>query len=100
MSQRPRATGTVQIDNERIRVTEWRFPPGGETGHHRHEYDYCVVPITTGRLVLEEVDGTRDGRLVTGQSYSRLAGVEHNVVNPNDFEFVFIDIELKNPRPA
>ena len=28
------AVPTVQIDNERVRVTEWRFAPGAETGEH------------------------------------------------------------------
>ena len=37
------ATPTVFIDNERVRVTEWRFAPGAATGWHRHEYDYVVV---------------------------------------------------------
>ena len=26
---------------------------------------------------------------------SREAGVEHNVINANDFEFVFVELELK-----
>ena len=38
------AVPTVQIDNERTRVTEWRFAPGASTGYHRHEYDYVIVP--------------------------------------------------------
>jgi hypothetical protein len=32
---------------------------------------------------------------VAGKSYNRSVGVAHNVVNPNDFEFVFVEIELK-----
>jgi hypothetical protein len=32
---RPQAIPTVQISNERAIVTEWRFPPGAETGWHR-----------------------------------------------------------------
>ncbi len=95
MSERPRAVPTVKIDNARLRVTEWRFPPGGATGWHRHEYDYCVVPITTGRLRLDEPDGAREAELVTGQPYFREAGVEHDVVNINPFEFVFVDVEVK-----
>ena len=39
------AKSTVFIDNERTRVTEWRFAPGASTGWHRHEYDYVVVPL-------------------------------------------------------
>ena len=33
--------------------------------------------------------------LRTGVSYARQTGVEHDVINPNDFEFVFVEIELK-----
>ena len=93
---RPSAVGTTQIDNERLRVTEWRFAPGAATGWHRHAHDYVVVPMTTGPLLLVEPnDQTRTTHLVAGRSYSRPAGVEHDVVNVNDFEFVFIEIEIK-----
>jgi len=93
------AIATVQIDNERMRVTEWRFAPGAATGFHRHAYDYCVVPLTTGKLRIEGKDGVSEAELVTGRSYARLEGVEHDVVNANDFEFVFIEVELKEkPR--
>jgi mannose-6-phosphate isomerase-like protein (cupin superfamily) len=33
--------------------------------------------------------------LVAGEPYFRPAGVEHDVRNPNAFEFAFIEIELK-----
>jgi hypothetical protein len=36
-----------------------------------------------------------DNVLEAGASYSRAAGSAHNVVNVNDFEFRFIEIELK-----
>ena len=35
-----------------------------------------------------------------GVSYSRLKGVQHDVINPNDFEFVFIEVELKGTTQA
>lgn len=89
------AVPTVQIENERVIVTEWRFAPGAETGWHRHAYDYIVVPQTTGQLRIVYADSEGMSDLVTGQSYSRSNGVEHNVINPNDFEFVFVEIELK-----
>jgi beta-alanine degradation protein BauB len=89
-----KATPTVQVRNERVIVTEWRFPPGAQTGHHVHAYDYVVVPITAGTLRLDEPGGTRDVRLEAGASYARPAGVSHNVINPNDHEFRFVEIEL------
>jgi quercetin dioxygenase-like cupin family protein len=90
-----RAVSTVLIENDRVRVTEWRFEPGTGTGWHKHEFDYVVVPLVTGRLRLEEVDSTREVELATGLPYFREAGVEHDVVNANDYEFVFIETEIK-----
>lgn len=92
-----RAVATARIDNERVRVTEWRFAPGATTGFHRHEYDYVVVPMTTGRLASTGPAGGSVAELVIGLPYFRLAGVEHDVRNVNTFEFVFVEIELKTP---
>ena len=89
------AAATVLIDNERVRVTRWHFAPGAATGWHRHEYDYVIVPLTDGKLRLVEPDGERYSELETGVPYFRETGVEHDVVNANDHEFTFIEIELK-----
>jgi len=89
------ATPTIQLDNDRVIVTEWRFAPGADTGHHVHGLDYVVVPLSTGALRLVEPAGVRDVQLTAGVSYARGAGVAHNVVNVNDHEFRFIEIELK-----
>ena len=95
MTESGRAQSKVQVDNERVRVTEWRFAPGASTGWHRHAFDYVVVPLTEGTLRLEEPGGSREAKLVLGGSYAREAGVEHDVVNVNPFEFAFVEIELK-----
>ena len=89
------ATAHLQVDNDRVIVTEWRFAPGAETGHHVHGHDYVVVPLTTGILRLVEPTGTRDVELTAGVSYARQAGVAHNVINANDYPFSFIEIEVK-----
>ena len=94
---RPPATPTVQVDNERLKVTEWRFGPGAETGWHRHGYDYVVVPLTTGTLQLHDGKNDTFADLTAGRSYYRPVGVEHNVMNANEFEFVFVEIEFKTP---
>jgi quercetin dioxygenase-like cupin family protein len=95
MSTRPKAVPTVQVSNERFQVTEWRFAPGAETGWHRHEMDYVVVPMTAGTLLLETPDGNLEAPLQPGRSYSRSVGVEHNVVNASDHEVVFVEIEAR-----
>jgi len=90
------ATSTVLIDNERTRVTEWRFAPGASTGWHRHEYDYVVVPMVDGKLELSTgEDDKQVAELSTGVAYFRQVGVEHDVKNVNDFEYVFIEVEFK-----
>lgn len=95
MSATP-ATATVQVDNERVRVTEWSFTPGSATGYHRHEYDYVVVPLMNGRLKLVGPDGEESfAELEAGVSYYREAGVEHDVINASDSDFSFVEIELK-----
>ncbi len=90
-----KAERTVQIDNERTLVTQWVFAPGAETGHHVHAFDYIVVPLTSGTLRLVEPDGTRETQLTAGVSYARPAGVKHNVINANSYEFRFLEIEIK-----
>lgn len=90
------AVPTVQISNDRVRVTEWRFRTKGDnTGWHRHEYDYIVVPHFDGYLDIDLGGGkaTR-AALKNGVPYFRNAGVEHDVINGNDFECAFVEIEL------
>lgn len=94
-TERTRAESTVQIDNERVIVTEWRFSPGAETGWHRHGYDYIVIPETNGKLLLESDDGESLSELEAGKSYFRPIGVEHNVINASDHDFAFVEVELK-----
>jgi quercetin dioxygenase-like cupin family protein len=91
------AQPTVFIDNDRVRVTEWRFAPGAATGWHRHAMDYVVVPLLDGTLKLVEGGGERFAELKQGVPYFRNVGVEHDVVNANSYEFAFIEIELKPP---
>ena len=92
---RAKAVPTVRIDNDTVRVTEWRFAPGAQTGWHRHEFDYVVVPMTTGKLRIDNGGSEAIAELVVGQSYFRPALVEHNVINANPYELVFVELEMK-----
>ncbi len=90
-----RAHVTIQIDNERVLVKEWRFKPGEETGWHRHEVDFVVVPRTDGHLLLVTQEGESHRDIVAGTCYARSAGIEHNVTNVGDHEVIILDVELK-----
>jgi len=95
MASRSQETTLVRIETDRVKATEHAFAPGAETGWHVHEYDYVVVPLTDGRLLLEEPGGgTRYAELKAGIPYTRKAGVEHNVVNAGDAELRFLEVEI------
>ena len=92
---RPRASSSLLQENERVIITEWRLKPGAETGWHRHAHDYVVVCLTAGKLLAETANGNVETELRFGQTYARPVGVEHNIVNVNEHEFVFVEVELK-----
>ena len=94
------ANPTVLIDNERVRVTEWRFKARGDnTGWHRHENDYVVVPLFTGVLEIDLGNGERTtAQMTNGVPYYREIGIEHDVINGNDFECAFVEVELLEDR--
>ncbi|SDL07347.1 cupin domain-containing protein [Aliiruegeria lutimaris] len=96
------ATATVVIENTRVKVTEWRFAKRGDnTGWHRHAHDYVVVPQFDGELEIALGNGQRTTALMkSGVPYYREIGVEHDVINANDFECAFVEIELLEPRPS
>jgi quercetin dioxygenase-like cupin family protein len=90
------AKSKIMIDNNRTRVTEWSFEIGDETGKHIHEYDYVVVPMSDGVLKIINHDGEEViSKLTKGGSYYRNKGVNHNVINNNNFPYSFIEIEFK-----
>ena len=90
------ARPTSQVDNDRTIVTRWDFAPGAETGEHVHGHDYCVVPLLDGVLKIVAPDGTETlADMKAGESYFREKGVHHNVINANDFDYYFVEIEFK-----
>jgi quercetin dioxygenase-like cupin family protein len=93
------AVAISHVDNDEVRITEWRFAPGAATGAHRHDYDYVVVPLTAGLLKAIGAAGETLAELVPGKAYFRKAGVEHDVVNAGAEPFAFVEVELKN-RPG
>ena len=89
------AKATVFIENERVIVTEYRFSKGQNTGWHRHNHDYVVVPLMDGKVKLETNGSTTIAEMKKGVPYFREEGVEHDVISDTDEEYAFIEIELK-----
>ena len=91
------ATGTLLIENDRVKVWEWAFDgPGDNTGWHRHAHDYVVVPLFDGELEIDLPSGERiRAPMQNGVPYFRETGVEHDVISANDSEYAFVEIEFK-----
>ncbi len=97
MATRSPATSEEQVSQPGLRVTLWRFPPGTETGWHRHEAPYVVVPVQGGTLTVENRPDGSDATpypIETGRSYARPAGIEHNIANDSTAEIAFVEIEM------
>ncbi|MEP2705455.1 MAG: cupin domain-containing protein [Roseibium sp.] len=93
---RPAAKSEIMIDDDRVRVTRFDFPPGAETGWHRHSYDYVITAVTDCTMLLEEPNGqVRTVTVPAGTAYRREEGVEHNVINDGDILMSFVEVELK-----
>ncbi|MGC8524797.1 MAG: cupin [Acidibrevibacterium sp.] len=99
MTSHHTAEHRILIEREEIRVTEWRLAPNAATGHHRHGFDYLVVPLTEGVLRAVSATGQTETPLQPGSPYFRKAGVEHDVSNGGTAALAFLEIELKN-RPG
>ena len=95
MSTRAKAKSVTLEDNDRVRITEWRFAPGAETGWHRHELDYVIVYRTAAKHLVETLEGGIGVDVKEGHAYFRKVGVEHNVVNVGDNEVVLVETEIK-----
>jgi quercetin dioxygenase-like cupin family protein len=92
----PAARSETSTDDDRLRITTWTFEDGEDTGHHRHQFDYVVVPVTGGAFEITEPDGgTREMTQEAAHAYQGRAGTEHNVINRSGRTAVFVEIELK-----
>ena len=89
-----KAKPVSRVENALVRVTEWQFEPGAATGHHRHEFDYVVVPLVDGLLRIIAAGAESNAELRKGVAYFRKAGVEHDVINAGDQPLAFVEIEL------
>ena len=85
----------VDIDNDKVRVTRWTLAQGDETGQHRHEHDYVVIPLRSGRMRITQPDGSEvTTELTQAVPYFRQAGATHNVSNADPDVVDFVEVEL------
>ncbi len=86
----------LHAENDQVRVTEWRLAPSDRTGHHRHNWDYVVVPLTDATVKAISADGEALAQMSAGVAYFRKAGVEHDIINVGELPLAFVEVELKD----
>lgn len=90
------AEATQMVDDSRVRVTRFDFPPGAETGWHTHAHDYVITAITDCFMRLEMPDGGESRVMINkGAAYRREKGVSHNVINESGMPMSFVEVEIK-----
>ncbi|MGO4125883.1 cupin domain-containing protein [Inquilinus sp. YAF38] len=93
----PRATPTLQQDDDTVRITRWDFEPGAATGWHQHGSPYFVIMLRAGTLRIHNGETETAVPLAEGQSYMRPAGIRHDVMNGSPHPIAFVEIEIKRP---
>ena len=91
-----RAEFIVLFEDQKTKITSWRFDPGDETGWHHHNYDYVTIQKSRGRLKLEREDG--EVKFITyheDKTDSYKAPIKHNATNVSNEEVRVIEIEYK-----
>jgi beta-alanine degradation protein BauB len=88
----------VVMENERVRVLEYRDRPGDRTTPHRHP-DSVMVTLSSFRRRL--VSGEREAEVELPSGLSRwLDAQEHLGENIGDTETHVLFIELREPAPG
>ena len=93
------AESSLLFEDDKTKITSWRFDPGAETGWHHHNYDYVTIQKSGGRLKLENDDGKIkyvDYEMDRTAAYQ--APIKHNATNVSDEEVRVIEIEYKTPQ--
>jgi quercetin dioxygenase-like cupin family protein len=87
---------TILFEDDKTKITSWRFDPGTETGWHHHTFDYVTIQKSGGRLKLESDDGAvRFVDYVMDRAAAYTAPIKHNATNVSDEEVRVIEIEYK-----
>jgi quercetin dioxygenase-like cupin family protein len=90
---------TVLLENERVRVLDFRSKPGDKTPMHSHP-DYLVYDVQPGTITITFPDGkTRTDRGEEPGDVNFLEGRTHATENTGTTEAHAVIVELKEPRP-
>ena len=89
---------TVRLDNDRVRVLDYRLPAGQAEALHTHEPGVAYV-ISGAKLRTATADGVAsEGTLTAGDVHWRDKKITHAVQNVGDTELRALIVELKDKK--
>jgi mannose-6-phosphate isomerase-like protein (cupin superfamily) len=91
------SSGKIVLENDRVRVKDVTFPPGGKPqGMHTHSLPHVGVIITGGMLHLRSPDGKVEKLDVQAGSVGyREANATHEAINMSSTPIRVIEVEVK-----
>jgi quercetin dioxygenase-like cupin family protein len=78
------------FSDENCKIMEGRLDPGASIGFHRHEDDYEIIYIITGRGTMVTEEGKES--LKTGSCTYCPPGKAHSLVNTSQDELIFFAV--------
>ena len=86
----------VIFENDLVRIWDMQVAPRGKKAWHHHKLPYVIVPITGGKVEIENTEGkVYQGEEGPGEAIWREAGEKHELRNLTDQPYRNILVELK-----
>jgi quercetin dioxygenase-like cupin family protein len=85
---------TVRLENDRVRVLEWRLKGGGTEQMHSHP-DGVVIVLADATLKSTAPDGTSSTRHLADGAVEWRAALSHSIENVGSSEAHALAVELK-----
>jgi len=86
---------TVRLDNDRVRVLEWRLKPGGKEQMHGHP-DGVVIILADATLKSTSPDGTSTTTAYVNGDVKWRKALSHSLENVGSTEAHALAVELKS----
>jgi beta-alanine degradation protein BauB len=85
---------TVRLENDRVRVLEWRLKPGGKEPMHSHP-DGVLIVLADSTLKSTALGGTSTTRATVNGDVKWAPAVSHSIENVGTTEAHALLVELK-----
>lgn len=87
-------TSIILSEQDDFRISRHTLQPGESTGWHTHEYDYVVVPVSSGSLTIDTSEDRTEFNMRAREPYRRGSGAIHNLTNNGANVVEFIEVEF------